>query len=463
MRDFQFLSLTKELEKLFSKKNVLALAMSVLALLSLLMGCGGGGGDSGSDDDEGALGYEFTTPVLDGILTGYMGDLSSPNVPCNGTTYYLSANVSSEGSGTSSSPFKTFTEAARHLQPGDTLIIQGTFKNPERIKLSSIHGNAGNYITIKGETGAALSGEEISGNNNKILKIEDCSYLKIEGLTFKDHVNTKNGGGGIGVYPPANHIVIDNCTFTNLMTTHETDHGTTNGIIVYGNSTSSTIHDVFISNNTFSNMKTGWAECLTVTANTEYVNIVGNTINTTGNIGIDVGGNYGYCDDPSKDFARYIYIYDNTVINCVSPNATAGSIYCDGGQHIIIRNNHLSNGQTGFSTGSEQVPKNENYSTGDILIEGNSVDDFDHGVWHCGGYRKELGWVQNVRFTNNTGTNTGYGYHCAVIVFNKCRNIDFSGNTFTNPDHSGVTKVYYSFKDSPYTKNVSDQNNTWGW
>ena len=91
------------------------------------------------------------------------------------------------------------------------------------------------------------------------------------------------------------------------------------------------------------------------------------------------------------------------------------------------------------------------------------MDDFDHGVWHCGGYRKELGWVQNVRFTNNTGTNTGYGRNCAVIVFNKCRNIDFSGNTFTNPDHSGVTKVYYSFKDSPYTKNVSDQNNTWGW
>ncbi|MBR0124198.1 MAG: hypothetical protein IJM03_02530 [Treponema sp.] len=77
--------------------------------------------------------------------------------------------------------------------------------------------------------------------------------------------------------------------------------------------------------------------------------------------------------------------------------------------------------------------------------------------------QSRLGWVQNVRFTGNTGKNTGYGTHQAVIVFNKCRNIDFSGNTFTNPDHSGVTKVYYSFKDSPYTKNVSDQNNSWGW
>ncbi len=457
MRDFQFLSLTKESEKLFFKKSLLALALSVLAFIPLVTGCGGG------DDDDDA---EFTTPVLDGILTGYMGDITSPNVPCSGNTYYISASASSEGSGTSSSPFKTFDVAKSVLQPGDTLIIQGTFTNPERIKLTSIHGNASNYITIKGASGAELSGANITANDNKILKIEDCSYLKVEGLTFKDHENTKNGGGGIGVYPPANHIVINNCTFTNLKTTHPTDHGTTNGIIVYGNSTSSTINNIFISNNSFSDMATGWAECLTVTANVEYVNLIHNTIDTTGNIGIDVGGNYKYCKDPSKDFARYIYIYDNTVINCVSPNATAGSIYCDGGQHIIIRGNSLYDGETGFSTGAEQVPISENYSTGDILIEDNYVENFHHGVWHCGGYQANLGWVQNVRFTNNTGKNTGFGRHQAVIVFNKCRNIDFSGNTFTNPDHSGVTKIYYTFlaqHQPDYTQNVIDQNNSWDW
>lgn len=455
MRDFQFLNFIKEADKLFSKKKVLALVTSALALLPLVTGCGAGGGG----DDDG----EFTTPVLDGRLTGYMGDLSSPSVPCSGRTLYISASASSEGSGTSSSPFKTFAVAARALQPGDSLVIQGTFKNSERIKLSSIHGSAGNYITIKGASGATLSGEKITRNDNKILKIEDCSYLKIERLSFCDHTRTKNGGGGIGIYPASHHIVIDNCTFTNLKTTEPTNHGTTNGIIVYGDSTTDTIHDIFISNNSFSNMATGWAECLTVTANVEYVNLISNTIDTTGNIGIDVGGNYGYCDEPSKDFARYIYIYGNTVKNCVSPNATAGSIYCDGGQHIIIRNNRLYDGETGFSTGAEQVPISENYSTGDILIEDNYVENFHHGVWHCGGWQTGLGWVQSVRFINNTGTNTGYGEHQAVIVFNKCRNIDFSGNTFTNPDHSGVTKVYYSFKDSPYTKNVSDQNNSWGW
>ncbi|MBQ4024146.1 MAG: hypothetical protein II611_02005, partial [Treponema sp.] len=153
MRDFQFLNFIKEADKLFSKKKVLALVMSALALLPLVTGCGAG--DGGDDDGE------FTTPVLDGRLTGYMGDLSSPNVPCSGRTLYISANASSEGSGTSSSPFKTFEVASRALQPGDTLVIQGTFKNSERIKLSSIHGNAGNYITIKGDSDTALSGENI--------------------------------------------------------------------------------------------------------------------------------------------------------------------------------------------------------------------------------------------------------------------------------------------------------------
>ncbi|MBR0126263.1 MAG: hypothetical protein IJM03_13025, partial [Treponema sp.] len=128
MRDFQFLNFIKEADKLFSKKKVLALVTSALALLPLVTGCGAGGGG----DDDG----EFTTPVLDGRLTGYMGDLSSPSVPCSGRTLYISASASSEGSGTSSSPFKTFEVASRALQPGDTLVIQGTFKNSERIKLS---------------------------------------------------------------------------------------------------------------------------------------------------------------------------------------------------------------------------------------------------------------------------------------------------------------------------------------
>ena len=91
MRDFQFLSFIKEADKLFSKKKVLALVTSALALLPLVTGCGAGGG--GGDGDG-----EFTTPVLDGRLTGYMGDLSSPNVPCSGNTYYISASASSQSS-----------------------------------------------------------------------------------------------------------------------------------------------------------------------------------------------------------------------------------------------------------------------------------------------------------------------------------------------------------------------------
>lgn len=436
----------------FALKTLLVIGLST----TLLSSCG-----SGTDD---GIDYEFTTPVLDGVLTGYMGDLRSASVPqSGGNTYYISGDASSEGSGTSSSPFKTFKTAVAKLQPGDTLVVRGTIKEAKRIKLSGVNGTADNYIRIKGESGSALSGENITEKDNKILKIEDCSYLKIENLAFKDHTRCKNGGGGIGIYPASHHIVVADCNFTNLKTTHPTEHGTTNGIIVYGNSASDTIHDIFISNNNFSDMATGWAECLTVTGNSEYVNLVSNTIDTTGNIGIDVGGNYGYCKDPTKDFARYIYIYKNTVKNCKSPNKTAGSIYCDGGQHIIIKDNKIYDGQTGFSTGAEQKPRHENLSTGDILIQGNYIENFDHGVWHCGGWKKDLGWVQSVKFTGNTGKNTGYGEDQAVIVFNKCRNIDFSGNTFTNPDHSGVTKVYYSFKDSPYTKNVSDQNNSWGW
>lgn len=434
------------------KRKITFFVISLLVLFPLFTSCGA---ETGDDDD-------FETLVLDGVLNGFMGDLKSASVPQSGNTYYLSSSASTEGSGTSSSPFKSFDTALSKLKPGDTLIVEGAVKSSKTLR-PSVNGTSDNYITIKGSSGATFSGENITENHNKILTLENCSYLKIEGIAFKDCTKTKNGGGGICIYPPSHHIIISNCTFSNLKTTAPTNHGTANGIIVYGNSSGQSINNIFISGNTFTKMETGWGECITVTANTEYVNIISNTINDNGNIGIDVGGNYGYCKDASKDFARYIYIYNNTVKNCISPNAAAASIYCDGGQHIVIKGNKISGGQTGFSTGAEQVPPNESYSTGDILIEGNEVKNFPKGVWHCGGWKATLGWVQSVAFRNNTCTDNGYGEHQAVVVFNKCRDIIMEKNTFKNPDYSNVTKTYYTPSISSYRSNVVENDNDWGW
>lgn len=402
---------------------------------------------SGSDEEE------FSTYVLDGRAAGCFGDLKSTEVRSSGSEYTFSP--SSGG---------TLAAAISSLKPGDTLILEdGTYK--ERLSLgSAISGSANNYIQIKARNpgNAIISGNNASQNEYHILTCAGAAYVKISGLTFAD-VKSSSGGAGVCVYPPSHHLIIENCTFRGIRTPSPTASGhTANGIICFGSSVSASINNIFIKGNSFSDMATGWGECITVSANCENVNIVSNSINGTGNIGIDVGGNYRYCSDPAKDFARNVYIAYNTVKNCKSPNASCASIYADGGQHIIIENNTVSDGQVGIVAGAEQRPPKESYSTGDILIRNNNIEGFKNGAFHCGGWQKGLGWVKGVRFTGNTCRNNGNKSDGAVVVIDKCRDVEVSGNTFSNSGKFVGTDVYYTFgNESEYTKNVTITSNKW--
>ncbi len=96
------------------------------------------------------------------------------------------------------------------------------------------------------------------------------------------------------------------------------------------------IHNILIYNNNLYDCQTGWAECISVAANCRNINVISNRIKNTGNIGIDVTGNYGYCSDPAKDFPRKCLIYQNRGEQCVSPYATSYGIYVDGAKEVQI-------------------------------------------------------------------------------------------------------------------------------
>ena len=190
------------------------------------------------------------------------------------------------------------------LSAGDTLyVMAGTYY--EQIKLTSKQkGSAVSYITIaaaEANNSPIISGQKAS-NNFMLMTINGASFVRISGLTFKD----SNGLDAAGIYigPPSNHIIIDNCSFTNIKVPDPAtkDH-VANGILCFGERADASINNLLFYKNSFTDMATGWGECVSVVANCEFVNIIKNTIDKTGNIGIDVGGNYGYCSEPSVDFA----------------------------------------------------------------------------------------------------------------------------------------------------------------
>ena len=460
--------------KIFHRTIFLAAVLTA----TLFFACGGGGG--GDDDDD----RYTTTPA--GSLTvsefnsfkeshsSYFEDTGFANLiatfisggspASNGNTYYVSPNGSNSNNGSSSqAPFKTLPHAFSQLSAGDTLIVMdGTYTPGNEFELSC-SGTSSAYITVKAQNkGKAVISCGSKPNNFALLSVS-ASFVMVDGLTFKDL--RSNGGTGIRVENGKNHVVIANCTFTDIKTptkASNTNHCTSNAIIGYGTSSSSPISSILIYKNKCYNMATGWSECISFTENCKYISIIDNYIDSTQNIGIDVGGNYEWDELPAASrFTRYAYIAHNTVANESTKDTykdTCYGIYSDGGQHIQIIGNKVVNCMGGIEAGAEVEEEHGGYPTDDITISGNQIIDCQEVFFACGGYEEDRGWVKNVTFTGNTCTAT----RNADLMVNlaKCDTVVISGNTFTKTGSFEMEGIYREFSAS-YTKNITESNNTW--
>lgn len=371
-----------------------------------------------------------------------------------GKKYYISPKGSDKGKGSKSKPFRTFQKAFQKLKPGDTLYVRkGTYKENLVIP-AKCSGKKGAYITISnyGNEKAVISGK--SKKSPVLLTVKGAAYLKITGLEFADA--TGQDACGISVTPGSNHLIISNNTVHDIAVKnpYQQDH-CANGILLYGDSAKKSIHNVLIYGNKLYDCQTGWAECISVTANCRNINIVQNTIDNTGNIGIDLSGNYGYCSDASKDFPRNCLVYKNKVSNCRSKYATSYGIYVDGGQHIEIRSNQVAKCSGGIEIGAEEKPPKESYSTDDVQVVKNTVKNNKENGITVGGYEKTLGWVKNVTISSNTCKNNGRSN--AIVTLAKCNGVTLKNNVFCND--SGNAAVIYAEFGRAYTKNITFKNN----
>ena len=475
-------------------QKILRKSMFFLALLAATLFFSCGGGSSSSDDEEeydiepgsSLTESDFHTfrsyhdeyfetgfaDLIEDLLAGYppLSNYSTYYISPTGSDYYN--NGLSE-----QAPFATFSHALSQMLAGDTLIVmdgtytmEGSYEGMEVNK----YGSYSSFTTIKAQNKgkAIISGGNTTKNNDYALMSISGIYIMVDGLVFKD-LKAANGATGIRLENGANHIVIANCEFKNIKTASlvteaskddEDLQYTANAIIGYGNSNSAPISSILVYKNRCTDMETGWGECISLTENCTHVSIIDNYIDNTGNIGIDVGGNY--VDELLADrrFTRYAYIAHNTVVNESTSDTygdTCYGIYADGGQHIQIIGNKVENCMGGIEAGAEEV--NEGYPTDDIWIRSNELINCGEVFFACGGYEANRGWVTNVHFLENTCLAT-HDADCMVNLA-KCNNVEIKGNTFKKTGNFGIDMVNWEYNGwnlSP-TPTVNDaiNENTW--
>ena len=294
--------------------------------------------------------------------------------------------------------FQELDNAIYNLQSGQTIYLrEGTYTGSEF--WLDVDGTEAKPIKIRNYPNEkpVLSG--ISFNINPNL-----NYITIKGLTITN-INTTGSDqwdNAIRVGAGCTNITIENNEFYNL-----TCQGGTNiesGIraiycVASTSESSNPSSNIIIKNNYVHDCMTGWSEAITLQGNITNCSVINNTIDNTGNIGIDIAGNYSWTGTvgDSNNQSRYIEIKQNLVMNCLSEYAICAGIYSDGARDLTIEHNIVYHCQCGIETGAEQTGATvENfYIRNNLLIDnGRSI-----GV---GGYQQTSASHRNTYIFNNT-------------------------------------------------------------
>jgi|GEM_PF-706881 len=312
--------------------------------------------------------------------------------------YYVSpSGTNTTTNGTLASPWRTIQYGLNRIASGDTLnVMNGTYAEKLQIPISGITlRNYAPHSPIINANGITFQ--------TAIIDLSNVSNISIQGLELSNSI--MNDAQGILVDGNCQSITIKNCIIHDIHfsanVTAAVNAGTNaQGIIVYGSNATTAITNLSIVNNQLYNCRLGYSEGIAVNGNVNGFNITGNTVYNLSNIGIDIIGHEGTCSNPANDQARNGLVKNNTVHHCISPYATSGGLYIDGGKNILVENNTSYHNGYGIEVGCENVGK----TTDGILIRNNIFYDNQICALAMGGfdYPSGSGKVVNSTFKNNT-------------------------------------------------------------
>lgn len=313
------------------------------------------------------------------------------------TNYYVSPSGNDLNAGTLSSPWKTIQHSLNNMTGNSILqVAGGTYNEKIVIPLSN--------ITIKNQTAdTPIIDATGIGSQNSIIAIIDKNSITIDGLELKN--NIQNDAQGILIEGLCNAITIKNCILHDIhfsANPNASVNASTNaqGIIIYGTHPTTAISNLQIENNQLYNCRLGYSEGIAINGNVDGFEVKNNLVHDLTNIGIDAIGHEGTCPSPSNDQARNGLVKNNTIYNCLSPYATSGGIYIDGGKSIIVENNTSYHNGYGIEIGCENTGK----TTDAITVRNNVFYDNEMCAIALGGfdYPSGSGKVTNATIRNNT-------------------------------------------------------------
>ena len=325
------------------------------------------------------------------------------------TNYYVSNTGNNSGDGMLATPWLTIQYGLDQLMPGDTLnVIDGTYYEKIHIPLSGIVVR--NYLTDH----PVIDALGIT-TQTAIVEINNVSDIIFQGFELKNSIMPD--AQGILVDGSCQHITIKECKIHDIHFSSDPNapaNAGTNaqGIIVYGTHPSNESTDINILKNQLYNCRLGYSEGIAINGNVKGFKVSGNTVYNLTNIGIDLAGHEGTCSNQANDQARNGLVKNNIVHNCVSPYATSGGIYVDGGKDILIENNTSYANGYGIEVGCENVGK----TTDSITVRDNIFYNNEVCAIAIGGYDYPAGSgkVMHTSVSNNTCfandySNSGFG------------------------------------------------------
>ncbi|MCU0341576.1 MAG: hypothetical protein MUE30_16995 [Spirosomaceae bacterium] len=320
-------------------------------------------------------------------------------------TYYVATNGNNANNGTSlNTPWRTLAYACSNATAGSTVYIRGGVYSEQNINVT-VTGTAVSPISFKNYANEypIIDG---GGINQTLFKIENRSYINVEGLHFR---NSKgNSTWGMAILGSAHHIQIKKCKISEISTTSPVGNinncGSVNALPlkVCGNSITG-IHNIVIEENEVFNCVTGCSEGISVSGKVTDFKIINNHVHDVGNIGIVAAGQYvapNFC----PGLTERGLIAGNTVYRCRFPepgvNRSAAGIYVDGANRVAVEQNRVFECNVGIHLGCEVPGAIAEYDTARNNVVYNN-DKWGIGMGGTGGSVRYSCLINNSSFYNN--------------------------------------------------------------
>ena len=357
------------------------------------------------------------------------------------------------GNGSYNKPYKTITYAISKATAGQTIYVRSGTYNENIVFNKS--GEKDEYIVLRNYPTETAIVDCTGKTVEAVIDFNSNSYIKVIGLELCNLTQKTDAVYGVLTRGGESNLVIANLNIHNI-NGKSASNGHANGIKIVGLDETNPCEYILIQNNHIHDCVCGWSEALTVTANSQYVDVIGNKVHDNGNIGIDIAGNFGDCSVASLDFARYVYVAENEVYNCNSGNADCAGIYCDGASNVIFARNKSYNNQVGLEIGSEEMPTNESWLPHNNLAINNLIYNNSVKQVGLGGYSANAGKTFNTLLWNNTIIHPANGADVALSMnagenYSIVNNIIISLGTWNYLINSDL--------DTTYVKNFLFYNN----